>query len=92
MNKNLLYILLDAILVIGIVLNFFIFPDKELVGIIFAALVITLLHQRYDERTYFKDMFDQGRPGSTWGWTFLRWLLTFSALIIIIAGLVDYFR
>jgi len=91
MNKKLLYIVLDIILAVGIALNLFVFPNRAFVGINVVALIITLFHQRYDERKYFKSMFEQGRPGWIWGWIFMRWMLTLFAIIAIVAGLVDYF-
>lgn len=83
--------MLDIILIIGIILNLFAFPDRSFVGITVMALIMTLFHQKYDERKYFKGMFEQGRPGWILGWIFLRWLLTAFAIIAIIVGFADYF-
>ena len=92
MNRKRLYILLDIILIIGVALSLFLFSNKQLAGVTAAALIMTLIHQKEcAERDYFKCMPTKDDPIQALRRKLLRWLLTFSALIMIIAGLVDYF-
>jgi len=90
-NKTAFYVFIDVILAVGIILNYFVFPDTSFVGITICALLMNLLHQKYDEKKYFKGMFDQGRPVAIWGWILIRWMLTGFALVVIVVGLLDYF-
>lgn len=89
MIKKSFYIALDIVLVTGLFLNLLVFPDKSLVGVSVAALIMTLIHQKYDEKKYFKNMFEQGRLGFVWGWIFWRWMLTLVVIASVVAGVLD---
>ena len=81
-NRNILYWIFDVIFLFDAVLIYLPENDMSLIPILLIGLGMTIIHQVYDEKKYFKGMFDHGQKLSIMLFTSFRWFLTITALII----------
>lgn len=85
-HKSYFYWIIDGVFLLNIILSLVHLKDADISFFLpfIVGLGMTIIHQVYDEKMYFKGMFDQGRPLNIMMFTFFRWLLTIFAVIVFI--------